>query len=1296
MANPYIEHIDQGGQTYDIYDSSGRFVTLATNQTITGIKTFRGQEILRAPLAAGSTTTTTLPGSADNSVIGFRFQNDTSSGDVYLGKFTANSSGDIGFYSNHYLYFRPMGGSTGTVNTAYGVTLSETGMFPGSELYLGKDSNYWGRGYIKTLYTGITGNRLVYSNNGVLSALSAGTSGQYLKSNGTSASPSWADLPTIPTYVGISPITITQDESVENQYNIGFDGSNLDYVSGPESSTLNGLARWSDTTGRILKDTSSFIVNDSGHITTHPVINTSGTALARLKIETASSTTDYISLNVIGGSNTNRPLALNSTSGNVLIGSTTNDTSTYNAKLQVSKKSGSDYAISANGKIVSTDNIAGASLSYNGQDTDLRYIKSTNGVTWESTTGQEIVIGNDRKVIKSGKTFLEQGSDVTNKITASSTDTTIPTSKAVYTAINSALSSSLTYKGTIDAWPTGTHNTGDVYVVSTAFTHDSKNYEKGDMFIYNGSNWDVINGENQIEDKDSTLAWNTRKTIATVDGTDIHVTLPSNPDTHNSHALTITNGTATSNTGHSITYVESATGCSATDGDLTASTTRKSLSNIVTYTGTLTDNRIPVFDGSSGVIKQSSYSTSSFIPYGGVLQPTNPFGGKQLYINHTDDALHAADAYYFVKITTHKKEIDGVTYPRIKEGAVVTDKEYYEDSPVVSTLSAHSPFDGSYETQVTCPNGHYMKVHIQFAPFTDSWNPATAACFSGYPYGYYYLSFYYQNTPKTTPYVRVYNQFQAHTKGWKIVNGADYAGTKGNSGGNNYIARISDVMNYQRSCLEFIIEGKDDGSSSPTQLTTIEQQLQRPNLSKDGSTVTKFGAQSLEYDFTWYKHLDTSGNKWAVQTDINYGSGTQYGTIRLNGLTKNTLVKVENADTKRLVSASKTTPTVLTAATVATSQAVTGITPSSITVVTSVGSTSSDKFVKSYSPSSSNFVTGYTPSTASVVTAVTVKGAVTSVTPTTSKLTTTTITAVGGTVTASQASAGTAKTVLTSINPSTTTLVGVSGTVTASKATAGTAATVITKINPSTSTIYGVSSSTVTASKATAGTDISATVISTVTATTAITNSSYDSTTCTLTLGGSAINAVTTKTVNIPQYTFTDVAVPVKNSSSNTIVTGFSAASTTTITPHTFSDVTVPVVATGVTVVTGFRTAGTTTITPYSFTTVTAATPGTGTVVATGGVSTASTGATVVTSVSSTGTANNLTVTPTTTTVLAGLGTPSTASAITALGNPTTAAALTGAGSIGTSTALNSLGTVGTATVVTSVTTSTTTINNWS
>ena len=53
------------------------------------------------------------------------------------------------------------------------------------------------------------------------------------------------------------------------------------------------------------------------------------------------------------------------------------------------------------------------------------------------------------------------------------------------------------------------------------------------------------------------------------------VNIPWQANTHNSHALTVTNGTASAVSGDTITYVESVTGCSATSGNLTATTTRK-------------------------------------------------------------------------------------------------------------------------------------------------------------------------------------------------------------------------------------------------------------------------------------------------------------------------------------------------------------------------------------------------------------------------------------------------------------------------------------------------------------------------------------------------------------------------------------------------------------------------------------------------------------------------------------------------------------------------------------------------
>ena len=116
--------------------------------------------------------------------------------------------------------------------------------------------------------------------------------------------------------------------------------------------------------------------------------------------------------------------------------------------------------------------------------------------------------------------------------------TNLPTSKAVAAYVDGALVSVLKYQGTVTSTSglPATHKVGHVYVVAEAGTYAGKSCEVGDYIICktagttaNNSHWDVINGENQVSDNNPTLNWGTKSTVATVDGTDIHVTMPSNP-----------------------------------------------------------------------------------------------------------------------------------------------------------------------------------------------------------------------------------------------------------------------------------------------------------------------------------------------------------------------------------------------------------------------------------------------------------------------------------------------------------------------------------------------------------------------------------------------------------------------------------------------------------------------------------------------------------------------------------------------------------------------------------------------
>lgn len=137
-----------------------------------------------------------------------------------------------------------------------------------------------------------------------------------------------------------------------------------------------------------------------------------------------------------------------------------------------------------------------------------------------------------------GYTLAAACAKAVDEATMNTTSTNLPTSKAVAAYVDSALVSVLKYQGTVTSTSglPATHKVGYVYVVAEAGTYAGQSCEVGDYIICktagstaNNAHWDVINGENQVSDGNPTLNWGTKSTVATVDGTDIHVTMPSNP-----------------------------------------------------------------------------------------------------------------------------------------------------------------------------------------------------------------------------------------------------------------------------------------------------------------------------------------------------------------------------------------------------------------------------------------------------------------------------------------------------------------------------------------------------------------------------------------------------------------------------------------------------------------------------------------------------------------------------------------------------------------------------------------------
>ena len=156
-----------------------------------------------------------------------------------------------------------------------------------------------------------------------------------------------------------------------------------------------------------------------------------------------------------------------------------------------------------------------------------------------STVGQAIVSKSGGYEWKTLGGAAYKGVDTS--IASGSTSANLPTSAAVATFVSSALTSVLTYKGTIGssgsditALP-ASHKVGDVYVVKVAGTFAGQACEVGDYIICktagssaDDTHWDVITGENQVSNKSASLAAaGSSATIATIDGTDITITTPS-------------------------------------------------------------------------------------------------------------------------------------------------------------------------------------------------------------------------------------------------------------------------------------------------------------------------------------------------------------------------------------------------------------------------------------------------------------------------------------------------------------------------------------------------------------------------------------------------------------------------------------------------------------------------------------------------------------------------------------------------------------------------------------------------
>lgn len=264
----------------------------------------------------------------------------------------------------------------------------------------------------------------------------------------------------------------------------------------------------------------------------------------------------------------------------------------------------------------------------------------------------------------------------------------------------------------------------------------------------------------------------------------------------------------------------------------------------------------------------SDSSLSNYVPYKAVIQNTNPFGGKQLYINSIDNAFAAIDKKFYVQITYHKRFDDnGVEYPHVKEGAAKTDADYWVDGPITSTSgfdkNNNDLFNGNYEGGIRIAANGYAKIHVRFSN-EEGWTPSTGTAinsvYGSYPYGTFYISYYYRNHPdlnKRSQY-RCYNNGATHGYGWKkqdftIFNAAS-------DGITNIIESCSDEGSNQRTCMEFLIFSDDTTKAGPVE---IEWKMTRPSFASNTPLLTNYGSNRVYWPM-YFRQKMQGENKIAI------------------------------------------------------------------------------------------------------------------------------------------------------------------------------------------------------------------------------------------------------------------------------------------------------------------------------------------------------------------------------------------------------------------------------------------------
>jgi hypothetical protein len=280
---------------------------------------------------------------------------------------------------------------------------------------------------------------------------------------------------------------------------------------------------------------------------------------------------------------------------------------------------------------------------------------------------------------------------------------------------------------------------------------------------------------------------------------------------------------------------------------------------------------LPANGGNSDTV--DGYHASDFYKSGSVIMNTNPFGGKQLFVNNINNAIFNANKRYSV-----------------------TGNIYNGDDSLYSAISANSLaclFNGNYEDSLSVPMGKYAVINITF----------NGGNYPNYPYGYLYMSHYYNNFSQSAK-LRVYCNYAPHGIGWHETTFGDYV-----NNGSTALIRCARQDYYAISQMEFVITAS---ATADAWISQIDYQLDRPS-SNEMPIMDKYKQNTMYYPIDMNNNtllnvpnpssaLHVANKQYVDSASIsgNAGTATKLATARtINGVSFDGSANITIADSTK-------------------------------------------------------------------------------------------------------------------------------------------------------------------------------------------------------------------------------------------------------------------------------------------------------------------------------------------------------------------------------------------------------------